>query len=218
MPGLTGWTLTNHVRLALDLAGLALALIAAGLLLWWRETNAGVPRAALVLPASQALLFSVSAIYHGIHWSPEAKARWQRADHSVIYIKVAGTATALAAVVDVDGWSELVIAGVWAVTLPGVAQKIWWPGVPVTWSMPVQFAQALLALPILQAFSARYPGMPQTWLAAALVFYLIGFAVFASERPRFWPGQFCYHDFFHVMLICAALSLYAALAQGLGLA
>lgn len=103
-------------------------------------------------------------------------------------------------------------------TVPGIAQKLWWPDVPVTWSMPLQFGQALLALPVIRAFAQQEPGAAAHWLMAGLLFYLLGFGVFVSERPRFWPGRFCHHDFFHVMLVCAASSLYAAVAHGLGAA
>lgn len=217
-PTFSGWTLRNHVRLSLDLMGLTLSLSALATMLWWQQLHPRLPSALIVLPVTQSMLFTVSAIYHGVDWSPRAKARWQRADHAMIYFKVAGTATALALLVDAGPWSDLVIAGVWCVTIPGVAQKIWWPDVPVTWSMPVQFGQALMTVPVLHAFADQFPGAPVRLLAAGLIFYLVGFAIFVWERPRFWPGQFCHHDFFHVMLICAALSLYAALAHGVRLA
>jgi len=217
-PTLSGFSLTNPVRLGLDLLGVALSLTALATMLLWQPSKPQLPFALIVLPLTQTMLFTVSAVYHGIDWSPRAKARWQRADHAMIYVKVAGTATGLALIVDAGGRSDLVITGVWLVTVPGVAQKIWWPGVPVKWSMPVQFSQALMTVPVLQAFADRFPGAPMQLLAAGLVFYLVGFAIFVSERPRFWPGRFCHHDFFHVMLICAAASVYAALGQGMGLA
>ncbi len=214
-PTFAGWRLRNPVRLGLDLLGVALSLGALTAILSWPHATSRFSSALVVLPLTQTALFTVSALYHGIDWTPRNKARWQRADHAMIYFKVAGTATALALVVDAGGWNDVVVAGVWCVAIPGVAQKIWWPNVPVTWSMPVQFAQALMAVPLLQAFADHFPGTPMQLLGAALIFYVVGFAVFVWERPRFWPGRFCYHDFFHVMLIMASLSLYAALAQGM---
>lgn len=214
----TGWSspaLTNPVRLGLDLLGLGLSLAAGAAILLAGHSAHHVPTALVVLPATQAMLFAVSATYHGIDWSPIAKARWQRADHAMIYVKVAGTVTALAAIVDPGPRGGLVIAGVWCVTASGVAQKIWWPNVPATWSMPVQFGQALLALPLIQAFALQLPDRAVYCLVASLTFYLVGFGVFVSERPGFWPGRFCHHDFFHVMLVCASSALYAAFAHGL---
>ena len=56
----------------------------------------GGPGAMLLLPLSQLALYVVSGLYHGLSWSPVAKRRWQRADHAMIYLKIAGAATGFA--------------------------------------------------------------------------------------------------------------------------
>jgi len=33
-----------------------------------------------------------------------------------------------------------------------------------------------------------------------------------TERPRLWPGVFDFHDFFHVLLVTASLSVYGFVA------
>jgi len=45
---------------------------------------------------SAIMLFSVSAIYHRVPWSPEKKKIWRRWDHANINLLIAGTYTPFA--------------------------------------------------------------------------------------------------------------------------
>lgn len=215
---LGGWSISNPVRATLDAMGAVLSLAAAWLLLTWPGTALGRLDALVVLPVTQLLLFSVSGLYHGIAWSPPNKARWQRADHAMIYLKVAGTTTVIALLAADGPRSWCVLLGVWAMAAGGVAQKTWLPDLDHRWSMAAQFAQALLVLLVLGPFMARHPGAPSQLLLVAMLCYLVGFAVFVRERPVLWPGRFCHHDLFHVMLICGALAIYGCVAHCISLA
>lgn len=207
------WWPANPTRVALDLLGAGVSVAAAAVLLAW-PAGTWLPLDALVvLPFTQCLLFLVSGTYHGFRWAPAAKARWQRADHAMIYVKVAGTATAIASLADAPFVSPAVIVAAWVMAAGGIVQKTWFPRVAHGYSMAAQFLQALLVLLVFGPFVNRYPGAPTALLAWAMAFYLVGFTVFVRAQPRLWPGRFCHHDFFHVMLICGALSIYGCVAH-----
>lgn len=207
------WPIVNPVRLWLDLFGAGLALAALQGLYGW-SARAPLPAAPLaILPITHFALFMVSAAYHGFDWSPPLKARWQRVDHSMIYVKVAGGITALALLADAGGRSAVVIAAVWAIAALGIVQKVWFPNVRPLASSYVQLVQACLCLLLLQDFASRFPGIPFQLLMAGMGFYLVGFGVFMLKTPRLWPGRFCHHDLFHVLLICGSLSLYGLMAS-----
>ena len=79
-------------------------------------------------------LFGVSALYHRRRWSPRGWALMKRADHSMIFLFIAGTYTpfALLAVAQPTGW--WLLAGVWAAALVGVALKMVWPTPRAGWA------------------------------------------------------------------------------------
>ena len=73
-------------------------------------------RRLLVLFAlSQFALYTASALYHSVPWSPRAKRRMQRVDHSMIYVKIAGSLTPLLWVSLEGSERQTLIAAVWIV-------------------------------------------------------------------------------------------------------
>src|SRR2546422_9415034 len=65
---------------------------AAAALLLLASSPAGYVAAA-VYGASLIALFGTSAAYHRLDWTPPARARMRRLDHSMIYLLIAGTYT-----------------------------------------------------------------------------------------------------------------------------
>src|ERR1700744_3113052 len=54
------------------------------------STRAGL--ATLLYTAAPILMFSVSATYHRVHWKSAAAQKWmKRADHSMIFVFIAGS-------------------------------------------------------------------------------------------------------------------------------
>lgn len=79
----------------------------------------------VVFSLSAILLYGASAVYHGIPAHlPELKAACRRADHSAIYLLIAGTYTPFA-VITVQGklgWGLFI--AVWSIALMGVTWKL----------------------------------------------------------------------------------------------
>jgi hemolysin III len=165
---------------------------------------AGPARLVLALLAtSHAGLFAVSALYHSVPWTTRWKRRMQRVDHSMIYVKIAGTLTAFAWLA-MDGAAEAAIIGAaWGIALAGAAQKLLYPGLPERASIPVQLLQAGLGIPVLAALAEQVGGAPPSLLAGPL-FYGAGAVVFLTERPRLWPRIFSFHELFHVLVVAGS--------------
>ncbi len=159
-------------------------------------------RRLLVLFAlSQFALYTASALYHSVPWPPESKRRMQRLDHSMIYVKIAGSLTPIFWV-SLDGPErDALIAAVWLVAVVGIGQKAFFPQVNERASIPVQIFQASLALPAIAPFVERFPGTPAQLALLGAVLYVAGAVVFLTERPRLWPRVFSFHEVFHVLLV-----------------
>jgi len=183
----------------------ALFALAATAELVARPGLAGPERALLAgWPLCHFALFLVSALYHSAPWGPIARGHMQRIDHSMIYVKIAGSGSALVWLTLDGALRGGLLCGLWAIALAGSAQKLWLPAVDERASRPVQVFQACLILPALAAFPERFPGPAAAMLVAGGACYALGALCFLLERPRLWPRAFSFHELFHVTTVVAS--------------
>lgn len=168
--------------------------------------------ALVVFAATQALLFSTSASYHSLPWTPAWKRRMQRADHSMIFLAIAGSVTPLALLGLSEPLRGPTIAAVWTIAVLGVAQKAFLPEVHERASIPVQISQAALAVPALLGFAKQFPGTPSLLALLGAALYAVGAVVFLTERPRLWPRVFSFHEVFHVLVVAGSGAHYALIS------
>ena len=162
-----------------------------------------------VYVVSQLLMFGTSAAFHRIRWSASAWRRMRRADHSAIFVGIAGTATAVVGL-SLSGWAEiLVLTLAWAGAAAGIAlRQVWldapqWvvaiPYVVVGWCPVVVAPQLVRALGGAGFAIVLLAGLVDT--AGALVY--------ALKRPDPWPRVFGFHEVFHACtLVGAAMFAY----------
>lgn len=193
-PLLRGW---SHV--VASVAAAALCGVLVGL-----APGAGARAALIVYLAGLTAMFGVSALYHRVPWSPAARDRMGRVDHSTIFAAIAGTYTPVA-VLALDGWPRAtVLAIVWGGTIAGVTLQ-WTPLVLPRWLFTAIYAvvgwAALAALPQLH----RALGPTGFWLlVAGGLAYTAGALVYASKRPDPWPRVFGFHEVFHLCTVLGA--------------
>src|SRR5580704_14047514 len=85
--------------------------------------DAGAKAALSVYVAGMLAMFGISAAFHRIRWSAAAWRRMRRADHSAIFVGIAGTATAIAGLA-LSGWARVfLLAMVWAGACAGIALR-----------------------------------------------------------------------------------------------
>jgi hemolysin III len=155
-------------------------------------------------------LFGVSALYHRRRWSPRGWKLMKRADHSMIFLFIAGTYTpfSLLAVPEPTGWWMLGI--VWVGALAGVALKMAWPHAPRWVGVPIYIGLGWVAVFVLVDILQLVGVTVVVLMAAGGVLYSLGAVAYASKRPNPWPGTFGYHEVFHAMTIVAASCHYIA--------
>ena len=76
------------------------------------------------------LLFSVSAVYHRVPWSPSKKKIWRRFDHANINLLIAGSYTPFAVTLLHGRDRTILLSVIWIGALIGVAVRIFWIGAP----------------------------------------------------------------------------------------
>lgn len=157
-------------------------------------------------------LFGVSAAFHRGQWGPAAARRMRRADHSTIFFAIAGTYTAVAALVLSGVARLLVLCLVWGGSVIGVLMRqllldapkwlVALPYVVVGWS-------ALAVVPELVR-GASWPGF--VLILGGGVAFTFGAIVYARKKPDPAPRVFGYHEIFHSCTIVGAGLQFIAIA------
>lgn len=186
--------------------------IPAGIMLVRAAPPGSARLATLIYAISLVGLFTASATYHRLNWKPQA-LRWaRRLDHCMIYVLIAGTATAYAVLVlqGVMQWLMLIV--VWAGAILGITLKF------INIERFARLGGALYIIlgwvgvaTIPQAIR-RADALPLLLVALGGVMYTIGAYIFMRRRPNPSPRVFGYHEIWHTFVVLASASHYTAIA------
>ncbi|KIQ19224.1 PAQR family membrane homeostasis protein TrhA [Rhodococcus sp. MEB064] len=154
-------------------------------------------------------LFGVSATYHRVHWNTVQSRTWmKRADHSMIFLFIAGSYTPFAVLGIPSGTVILVV--VWIGALAGVTLKMLWPTAPRWLGVPLYLILGWAVVPVAGELMRTVGVAPMVLLVAGGVFYSVGAILYATKWPNPWPTTFGHHEFFHAATVIAALCHYIA--------
>jgi len=153
---------------------------------------------------SIAAMFGTSALLHLKNWGEVGRRRMRRADHSTIFLAIAGSYTAIAGLA-LTGWHRVAMLSLaWGGAVIGVIVRqvlldapkwlIAIPYVVVGWS-------SLLFLPALVDSLGIWGFMGV--LGGGLA-YTAGAIFYAAKRPNPIPGVFGYHELFHACTVLGA--------------
>jgi hemolysin III len=187
--------------------------LVSGVALVWAAPTAGSALVMAVYAASLSLLFGVSALFHRHTWGPVGRRRMRRLDHSTIFVAIAGSYTAVAAIA-LTGWARTtVLCVVWIGAACGIALRQVWLDAP-KWVIALPFVvvgwAAVVVLPQLER--ALGPTGFVLLLAGGLA-YSAGAAVYALKKPNPIPGVFGYHEVFHACTVVGAVLHFVVIAR-----
>ncbi|MBF0663088.1 hemolysin III family protein [Rhodococcus sp. (in: high G+C Gram-positive bacteria)] len=151
-------------------------------------------------------VFGVSALYHRVHWAdPRARMWMKRADHSMIFVFIAGSYTPFAVLALPAETGRTLLVVVWAGALAGVALKMLWPTAPRWVGVPLYLLLGWAIVPVAGDLVDEAGLVPMLLLLAGGLLYSAGAVLYATKWPDPWPSTFGYHEFFHAATVLAAL-------------
>jgi hemolysin III len=97
-------------------------------------------------------LFTCSALYHRVNWTPKTKAVWRRIDHANIPLLIAGTYTPFAIFLLKKNDSILLLSLVWGGAILTALMRISWISAPRWLYVPLYLALGWAAVIYLPEF------------------------------------------------------------------
>jgi len=188
------------------------ALIA-GAILVWAAPDGKATLAAAIYAASLAALLGTSALYHRVNWRRPAARQWmRRLDHSMIFLLIAGTVTPFALLVMQGPLATALLIAVWAGAVAGIVVELIWVDAPKWVAVIVYLAVGWIGALGFPAIAVEAGIGAAVLIAAGGVMYTAGAIVYARQSPDPRPSVFGYHEVFHLLVIAAAITHFAAVA------
>jgi hemolysin III len=178
----------------------------------WTLQSPRAGLATLVYTATIVAMFAVSATYHRVHWHSPGVRKWmKRADHSMIFIFIAGSYTPFALLAMPPQTGKLVLWIVWGGALAGVALKMLWPSAPRWVGVPLYLLLGWVAVAFAATLVHGAGVTAMVLLAVGGALYSVGGLLYGLRWPDPWPQTFGYHEFFHACTAVAAICHYVAI-------
>jgi hemolysin III len=156
-------------------------------------------------------VFGISATYHRVTWATErARIHMKRADHSMIFLFIAGSYTPFALLGLPGRTGTVLLSVVWAGALAGVALKLLWPTAPRWVGVPLYLLLGWAIVPVAATLTHDVGMAPMVLLLIGGIAYSAGAILYATKWPDPWPAVFGHHEFFHAATVLAALCHYEA--------
>ena len=186
-------------------------LIAFPLLLFHALQNAGIGTfaAVAVYAAGFFLMWGFSLAYNV---TPPSALKWllRRFDHSMIYVMIAGTYTAVIPHLDSPGWAWGLGVVVWAGAALGIMVKVALPGRYDRLSILAYLMLGWVGVIAIGPVSAALPSVSLWLLAAGGLTYVAGVAFYLWDRLRFqtaiWHGFVAVAAGLHFAAVAVALA------------
>jgi hemolysin III len=168
---------------------------------------------AAICAASFAALFGTSALYHRGTWRPRAHRLLQRADHAMIFVLIAGTATPVFWLAVPHPLGTVLLIVLWALTGAALLTHMIWMHAP-EWLVGSTFiALGCAGIAALPAVWVHAGVVPFSLFLGGGVLYILGAVLYHVRRPDPWPTVYGFHEVFHTFVCCAAALQYFAIAR-----
>ncbi|MGI8901387.1 MAG: PAQR family membrane homeostasis protein TrhA [Nocardioides sp.] len=201
-PRLRGWLHAATAPLAL----------AAGIVLVALSPTASTRLGSAVFAGSALALFTASATMHRGNWSARTGLWLRRADHSSIFLLIAGSYTPFTLLLLEGRERNTLLVIAWGGALLGIAFRLFWTSAPRWLYTPVYIALGWAAVFYFPAFFDSASTAVISCLVVGGALYTIGGVVYGFRWPDPSPRWFGFHEVFHTLTIVAFVTHYVGVS------
>ncbi|HEY3631590.1 MAG TPA: hemolysin III family protein [Jatrophihabitantaceae bacterium] len=187
------------------------ASLVVGTLVLVRAKGASEVTSIAIYAAAVSGLFGTSALYHRGNWRPRCSQWLQRADHMMIFMLIAGTATPAFVLAAPSPYGVVGVTVLWTLTAAAMLTRLVWMSAPEKLAGAIFLAlgwTAGLSIPFVWVNEGVAPA---ALLIAGGLLYTAGALSYHRRRPDPVPTVFGYHEVFHAYVCVAAACQYVAI-------
>jgi hemolysin III len=155
-------------------------------------------------------VFAASAAAHSLHASAGVIDWLDRLDRAAIFFFIAGTYTPICLSVLWGSYGVTILWIEWVLAIVGAAAVLH-PRGPRQWLVLLYVPMGWLVVMAVPGLIGDGHGRGVMWLVLGGIAFTAGAVVFATQRPRLWPGRFGWHDLWHTMVLIGAACHFAAI-------
>lgn len=188
--------------------GIIMAVIAAIPLLMKAESISAYSVAAMMIfILSLAALYSASTIYHSVVVPPKTLRWFQKLDHMMIFVLIAGSYTPVCMLTLRGSTGTMMLIVIWSLAAAGMLVKLCWITCPKWFSSVIYIAMGWSCVMIMRPLFQAFPLSGIAWLAGGGIIYTIGGVIYALKLPLFNSRHrnFGSHEIFHLFVLAGSL-------------
>ena len=191
------------------LAGAGLSLIALIAMLL-KVTLSGGPAISIlsvtIFGLSLILLYTTSGTYHGIVSTQKVISFFQKLDHSMIFILIAGSYAPFCLITIGGKFGFTMFTVMTTIAILGIVFKLCWFNCPRWLQTSMYLGMGWASIFMLKPLCANLPVMSIFWLVLGGVLYTIGGIIYGAKPAKLKIGKFEFHEIFHIFIILGSLS------------
>ena len=163
-----------------------------------------------IFTLTAVLLFTCSALYHRVSWTPKNKAIWRRIDHSNISILIAGSYTPFAVYLLEPQQSRTLLIVAWGGALLSSLLRIFWISAPRWLYVSSYIALGWAAVIYLPEFLQNGGVAIFVLILVGGALYSAGGVIYAIKKPNISINWFGFHEMFHAFTAAAFICHFVA--------
>lgn len=171
-----------------------------------------------IFMASMVLLYGASTMYHSVNLAGKRLRIFQKLDHMMIFVLIAGSYTPVCLVVLGGDVGYRLLALVWGIALVGIVIKACWITCPKWFSSIIYIAMGWVCVLVFGRLFDTLSTAAFLWLLAGGLIYTAGGVIYALKLPIFNARHkaFGSHEVFHLFVmggsVCHFIFMYLYVA------
>ncbi len=166
------------------------------------------------LGLSAVLLYTSSALFHGLHYDSVASRRlFQKVDKSAVFLLIAGTYVPVVVYLLRGAWRRWTFAAVVGATVTGIGALWLDPELPHERLIGVYVVLGLSGLLPIRQYAAVVGWHNLKWAAMILAPYSVGAIVEGYQTPVLVPGWLGPHELMHFAVTAGTVVYFAFVAR-----
>ncbi len=165
-----------------------------------------------IFGVSLILLYSTSAAYHRINWTPLFRTIISRMDHSMVLVLIGGTYTPFCLLVLNNAWGITMLSVVWGIAGVGIIMNLALPETPRWLRVGFYLVLGWLGLVTAVELARQLGAAPLAMLVLGGALYSVAGVVYTVRKPDPCPRVFGHLEVFHLLIIAGSLLHYSLIA------